>query len=120
MNYTLIESGDRKIVECDPTVVCLAGERDALDLVAACGENRTDRLLIHAGNLTEDFYNLKTGVAGEILLKFTNYWIRVAAVLTPELAEEGRFGEMVRESNRGRDFRVYYDREEAVRWLLSD
>lgn len=118
MKTRLITKYPNTYLECLPGEV-LASEREALELVAACGENGTDRLMLHAGNLTEDFYRLRTGLAGEILQKFGNYRIRVAAVLTPELVNQGRFREMVLEANRGNEFRVFYNREAAERWLTG-
>lgn len=97
----------------------LSSEQDALELVAACGEYNTDRVMLHASNLTDDFYQLRTGLAGAVLQKFANYRIRAAAVLTPELVNQGRFKEMVLEANRGNQFRVFYDRESAEAWLTS-
>jgi PadR family transcriptional regulator, regulatory protein AphA len=97
----------------------LSSEQDALELVGVCGEYNTDRVMLHASNLTDDFYQLRTGLAGAVLQKFANYRIRAAAVLTPELVNQGRFREMVLEANRGNQFRVFYDRESAEAWLTS-
>jgi PadR family transcriptional regulator, regulatory protein AphA len=119
MNYRLINEGLHTYLECLPGEKRLASEREALDLVAACGENGTDRLMLHAATLTDDFYQLNTGLAGTLLLKFSTYRIRVAAILTPELVNQGRFREMVLESNRGNQFRVFYDRKSAEEWLLQ-
>src|SRR5512145_266838 len=106
--YRLVNHPSHPYLECLPGEARLDSERAALELVAACIENGTDRLLLHAENLTGDFYRLQTGLAGAILLKFSNYRLRVAAVLTPELVNQGRFQEMVLETNRGRQFRVFY------------
>jgi hypothetical protein len=120
MTYHLSRHNGVNFIECQPEQLCLRNERDALDLVAACGENGTPLLLLHAANLAPAFFDLSTRVAGEILLKFTNYRIRAAAVLTPELATRGKFGEFVLETNRGRDFRVFYTRDDAITWLTGD
>ena len=119
MNYRVVNVGSQNYIQCIPGKTCLKDEYDALDLVAACGENGVQRLMMFADNLTEDFYHLSSGVAGDILLKFTNYHIRVAAVLTPELVNQGRFREMVIETNRGNQFRVFYGTAEAERWLFG-
>jgi PadR family transcriptional regulator, regulatory protein AphA len=119
MDYRYVTHGNIRFVECLPEGGIIASEVDALDLVAACGEHLCPRLLLHASNLTPDFYNLRSGLAGAVLLKFTNYRIQAAAILTPELAEQGRFGEMVLESNRGNQFRVFYDRVSAEEWLAQ-
>lgn len=120
VNYRLADKGSNPYVECLPDGGQIERERDALDLVAACGEQRASRLLIHAGNLTDDFFNLKTGLAGAMLLKFSNYAIKVALLLAPE-AISGRFGEMAMEANRvNREFHVFFEREAAEAWLVKD
>ena len=119
MNYLLQSQNDMPFIELDPSQARLWSEQDALDWVGVCGEHGTQRLL-HAENLSEDFYNLKTGLAGAILLKFSNYWLKVAAVIPPEKSSQGRFGEMARETNRGQAFRIFSTREAAVDWLVRD
>lgn len=120
MNYKLVTGTAHPYLECLPGEDRITSEQSALDLVAACLKHGTDRIMLHAENLTGDFYQLSTGLAGGILLKFSNYHIRAAAVLTPELTNQGRFREMVIETNRGSQFRVFYSRGEAERWLAGD
>ena len=116
--YHFIADENHGYVECLPEMK-IASEADALELIGFCGENDTDRLLIYAENLTADFYDLHTRLAGEILLKMSNYRIILAAVIPSEQIGEGKFHEMVIETNRGRDFRVFNTREEAVAWLMA-
>lgn len=120
MNYHRVERDGKAYIECLAGQAVIRDEQDALEWVGICGEYETHRLLLPPGSLTDDFYQLKTGVAGRILLKFVTYQIKVAAVLTPEQVNQGRFQEMVLETNRGSQFRVFYDVEKAAQWLLSD
>lgn len=120
MNYRLVEHPQNNFVEILPGDGRIESEADELDLVGACGEYRVQRLLLYAENLSEDFFHLRTGLAGEVLLKFSNYHIKFAAVLTPELVNQGRFQEMVLEANRSNNqFHVFYDREQAIEWLVK-
>jgi hypothetical protein len=119
MNYQYIQKDNSSYIEFLPDGGTITSEADALELVAACGEHMCHRLLLHGSNLTPDFYNLRTGLAGAVLLKFSNYRIQAAVILTPELATQGRFGEMVLESNRGNQFRVFFDRASAEAWLAQ-
>ncbi len=120
MEYQIFERNNQKYIECLPGTVCLRNEQDALEWVGICGENDIYLLMLHASNLTPDFYDLKTGAAGRILLKFSNYSLKVAAVIPPEIAQQGRFGEMVFETNRvSREFRVFAAREDAENWLTQ-
>jgi hypothetical protein len=123
MNYTLIRRKNGSYLACSPDGAAgrLQNEQDALDLVAACGENGTHNLLLPAGCLAEDFFRLGTGLAGAILLKFSNYQIRCALVLLPEQAGRGRFGELVLEANRrNRELHFFTDCEAAERWLIDE
>lgn len=120
MTYTLIEKDCNTYLECLSGMAPIMSEHEALDLVALCGENDTQRLMLHAEHLPLAFFDLKTGLAGDVLLKFSNYRIKVVAVVTPELVGQGRFAEMAMESNRFSEFGVFYDRQEAEQWLLRD
>lgn len=119
MNYTHIANIDQTYIVCLPGDGLLTSEQDALELVAACGETQTNRLLLSDGCLSPAFFDLRSGLAGAVLLKFSNYRIRAAAVIPDKVAQSGRFGEFVRETNRGSQFRVYPTREEAAAWLLT-
>ncbi len=121
LNYQMVEHPRNRYVECLAGAGRIEGERDALDLIGACGEYETHRLLLHAETLSEDFYHLRTGLAGAVLQKFADYRIKTAAVLTPELVNQGRFREMALEANRSnRLFHIFYVRAEAEAWLVAD
>ncbi len=119
MDYQLFQRFSQSYLECLPGYSKLASGDEALELIVACGQNNTNKLMLQAENFTPDFFRLRTGVAGEILQKFSIYHIQVAAVLTPELVNQGRFREMVLEANRGNQFHVFYNRESAERWLIG-
>lgn len=53
---------------------------DALDLMANVKYQECDKMLLRKEQITDDFFELKSGIAGEILQKFTNYQMRVAIV----------------------------------------
>lgn len=121
MNPRLIEHPVNNYVALLPGDGLVAGVQDALDLVGACSEHQAYRLLLHGDNLPDDFFNLRTGLAGEILLMFTLYGIKLALVLPPERAGQGRFGEMALEANRGNQgFHVFPDRGAAEAWLTAE
>ncbi|MGE5370749.1 MAG: DUF4180 domain-containing protein [Solirubrobacterales bacterium] len=120
MQYIVREMPNGRLVECLPEPENqLVSTQYALDLVAACGEHDTQRLLIHAENLPPAFFDLKTKLAGEVLQKFVNYQIRAAAVVPPESLAKGRFREFALEANRGRQFRFFEKRQEAIDWLVE-
>ena len=119
MNYKIIQNGNQEYIELISVKRPLSTEQDAIDLVALSIENNTNLLMIHSEALSEDFFKLRTGVAGRMLQKFINYQIKTVAIIPNKLASKGRFKEMVLEANKSNHFRVLENREEAETWLLK-
>jgi len=94
-------------------------EEHAVALVGVCGEYSVERILLYAANFSENFFDLKSGLAGAILQKFANYHLKVAVVIPSELIQ-GRFKEYILEANRGNQFRAFQDKNDAEAWLTSD
>jgi len=117
VNYKVVQGSNQKWVECLPAGNLIASEADALDWVAICGEYGAGALLVHDENLPAAFFDLSSGLAGAILLKFSNYRLRLAAVIAADKINRGKFWEMVLETNRGNAFRVFTDRVKAEGWL---
>lgn len=92
---------------------------DVLELLSACYEAGTDRVLVEARALPPDFFALHTRFAGELLQKLANYHVRLAGVFPDESAYSERFGELLREARRGAGFRSFDSRGAAERWLAT-
>jgi hypothetical protein len=76
---TVVKNGARLAV-CDSSQR-LDTVRDFLDLlVSASYPERCDGLVIYKESLPESFFDLKTGLAGEALQKFSNYRMKLAVV----------------------------------------
>lgn len=118
--YTIVHKNGKTYLECLPEMKLINSESDALDLVALCGEEETQRLMLYAEHLSPAFFDLKSGLAGQILLKFANYRIKAVLIASPEQVGTGRFAEMAMESNRFNQFGVFFARAEAEQWLLRD
>lgn len=119
VNFKVFVNGEMKYLECFSAKTPLSTEQAALDLVGLCGENDTNLLMLHGETLSDDFFRLRTGVAGRMLQKFANYQMRIAAVISNPEVFKGRFRELAAEANKGSHFRVFQSREEARNWLLS-
>jgi hypothetical protein len=90
---------------------------DPVAAVFGCIEQGVQALLLDAGALPAAFFDLRTGVAGELVQKLVNYGIRMAAVVPDLAARPERFREFAREANAGRQFRFFATRDEATDWL---
>jgi hypothetical protein len=120
LDHTLINKNGKTYVECLTEMGPIASEQDALDLVGLCLGYETNRLMLHAEHFSPAFFDLKTGLAGDVLLKFSNYRIKVVAIVTPAQVGNRRFAEMAMESNHSKAFGVFYARQQAEEWLLRD
>ncbi|WP_438445021.1 DUF4180 domain-containing protein [Gorillibacterium sp. sgz5001074] len=120
MGHAVIEKNNRTYIQCASEEARLGSEQEALDLIGACWEHDTRLLLLHADALPDDFFRLRTGLAGSLLQKFVNYGMKVAAVVPDEKRIQGKMKELLAESNKGKDFRVFSGTEEAEEWLLSE
>ena len=54
-------------------------------------------LILDESQLSADFFDLRTGLAGEVLQKFTQYRALLAIVVTDPHAHGSRFGELIHE-----------------------
>lgn len=77
-------------------------------------------LLLDDGALPAAFFDLRSGVAGELAQKLVNYGLRMAAVVPDLESRPERFREFAREANRRSPLRFFATRREAVAWLEAE
>ncbi len=119
MSFKIIQAHHTTYLECDPADRVIRNERDILDLVAACGENDAANFLIYESNLSPDFFDLKTRLAGELFQKMANYHLRGAGVISFAKIKSERFKELIFEHNKGNLFRFFEDKAAAEEWLVN-
>lgn len=90
---------------------------DPVAAVIGCIEQGARALLLDAGALPAAFFDLSTGVAGDVVQKLVNHGVRMAAVVPDLGAQPERFQEFAREANQGRQFRFFATRADAIDWL---
>lgn len=117
MECGVIEVGGEKVVEGRPGEPFLASGEDVA-LVEACFSAGAGAALLYAENLPPAFFDLSSIQAGAMLQKLRNYRLRLAVVCPPgSVQQSSRFGEMLREEQRGRDFALFDTRAAALEWL---
>lgn len=76
-------------------------------------------LILTEADLAPEFFDLRSGLAGELFQKFTNYRLRLALVVPePEVYGE-RFSELAYEHRSHTMIRFVPTQEEAQTWLNS-
>ncbi|MGL5889688.1 MAG: DUF4180 domain-containing protein [Bacteroidia bacterium] len=92
---------------------------DGVDLVGSLYFQGVDKVIIDAKNIAPAFFDLKTGIAGEILQKFSNYRIRLAVVGNWTSYNNERLQEFISESNKFGHVNFAQTKEEAIERLLK-
>lgn len=95
-------TGNTKTAEVLSEEILISNPEDGLQLMGDLYYQGFDKIILHEKNISPDFFDLKTGIAGEILQKFSNY--RVPLVIVGDFSKYG--GKSIRdfifESNNGR------------------
>lgn len=119
MEVEPIERDGCRYIESLPGQGSVSSEADALELIGLCHSHGARCILLHAANLSPDFFDLSTRLAGEVLQKLRLYHIRLAVVAGPELSRRGKFAELMVEESRGRHFGVFDAVADAEAWLIE-
>lgn len=80
MKIEIININKILIAEVISEEIIINETQDALDLMAECNYQGSIKIIIHKKNIISDFFDLKTGIAGEILQKFSTYKVQLAIV----------------------------------------
>jgi len=92
---------------------------DMLDVMGDVSYSGCSRMIIHSDSLSDEFYDLRSGIAGEILQKFSNYRMRLAIVGDFSHLTSRSWRDFIRESNRGRTVNFLSSVDEAVMALTE-
>jgi hypothetical protein len=94
---------DVRVLICTPDGNKLTSERDALDLIGEAMQQGAEVVLVPVERLEEDFFQLKTRLAGQIIQKFVTYRLRLVILgdISRYVAQSHAFRDFVYETNRG-------------------
>lgn len=73
---------------------------DGLDLLGNLYYQDFDRIVLHEKNITPEFFDLKNGMAGEVLQKFSTYRVRLAIIGDFSQYTSGSLKDFIYESNK--------------------
>jgi hypothetical protein len=92
--------------------------QDALDLMAECNYLGANKIILHEMNLLPAFFDLKTGIAGEILQKFSTYDNRLAIIGNFTRYNSKSLNDFIFESNKYKRINFVSTLEEAREKLI--
>jgi hypothetical protein len=91
------------VLVCSPDGEPLSTEQDAVEVIGEALQAGASMVVIPVERLADEFFQLSTRTAGDILQKFVNYRLRVAIVgdIAHHLASSAALRDFVTETNRG-------------------
>jgi hypothetical protein len=118
MNITKIETSVGNIAIVKGSQIIIQDVQSALDLVATVQyETDSNRIIVHKSLFSEQFFDLKTRLAGEVLQKFINYYMKVAIIGDFSVYSSQSLKDFIYECNKGNDIFFLPTEEEAIERL---
>ncbi|MCZ4242972.1 DUF4180 domain-containing protein [Pedobacter punctiformis] len=108
---------DTRIAELISDRLIIKTAEDGIDLLGNLYYQDFDKIIISEQNITSDFFDLKNGMAGEILQKFSNYRVRLAVVGNFSPYQSKSIKDFIYESNKGRHINFLDSTAEALKKL---
>lgn len=119
MNYTFLGKNN-SIVYIESEDVLISDPQSALDLMMTVQyEKACSRIILDKKAVTEDFFRLSSGIAGEILQKFINYHTKLAIVGDFSKYTSKPLQDFIYECNKGNDIFFVSNLEQAVEKFLQ-
>ncbi len=110
-------SEERRILVAADAGISIRSLGDISDVIGNCFG--MEGLIITEGDLAPEFFDLRSGLAGEVFQKFTNYGLRLAIILPDPSGYGERFGELAYEHRNHNLIRFVRSEEEARTWLQA-
>jgi hypothetical protein len=111
---------DTRIAEVISGSRVIGSIEEGVDLLGNLYYQDFDKIMIHEENIIPDFFELKNGMAGEILQKFSNYRVRLAIIGDFSKYTSASFNDFLHESNKHRHINFVATRPEAIAVLSND
>ena len=118
MNVRINEQENSKVAVIESPDILINEPQDALDLMATIMHlHECNKIVISESSITKSFFDLKTGIAGEILQKFSNYQMKLAIVGDFSNYNSKSLRDFIFESNKGSQVFFLSSEEEAIERL---
>ncbi|MFC2097354.1 DUF4180 domain-containing protein [Bacteroidota bacterium] len=107
-----------KAIEIVSEDVLINSEQDALDIMANVDyQHNCRKLIVYKKNICDDFFDLKTGIAGSVLQKFSNYRVQLAIIGDFTNINSKSLNDFIYESNKNKQVLFLKDVSTAIKKL---
>lgn len=117
MYVEIHQFGTEKIAEVISDEILIKNAEDGLQIMIDLYYQDFDKIILHEKNIASDFFDLKTGIAGELLQKFSNYKVRLVIVGDFSKHESKSIRDFIYESNKGRQINFLATSAEGIERL---
>ncbi|RPI20290.1 MAG: DUF4180 domain-containing protein [Acidobacteria bacterium] len=108
---------ERRVLIASDSGIFVGSFSDISNALAACLGAKG--LILTEKDLAPEFFDLRSGLAGELFQKFSNYRLRVAIVLSDAEPYGARFRELAYEHKTHNMIRFVRSNDEAEAWLCT-
>ena len=119
MKINLLDINEVCVAEIVSDEIEIRNVQDALDILSECYSMGTNSIIINKKNIIPDFFDLKTGLAGEILRKFSMYRFKLAIIGDFSDVSSKSLRDFIYESNRTGNTCFVNSLEEAKEKLIG-
>ena len=108
------------IIQIKSENIIIHSLQDTLDIITmAKYEYQANAIVINKENIIEEFFDLRTGLAGEILQKFINYQMKIVIIGDLNKYTNKALQDFIRESNKGNSILFLPTKKNALERLTN-
>ncbi|WP_031517834.1 DUF4180 domain-containing protein [Desulfofalx alkaliphila] len=118
MKINIVKENNIEIAVVNSNEILITDVQSALDFMATINyKTGCNRMILNKSAICEDFFDLSTRLAGEILQKFVNYNAKIAIIGDFSIYKSKSLRDFIYESNKGKDIFFLQDEKEAIEKL---
>lgn len=115
MNIRVVQTQGTDVATLKSPEILIKDVNTALDLIATVQyETGAHRIAMNKEAIAEEFFDLRSGLAGNILQKYINYRMKLAVYGDYTSYTSKALRDFIVECNRGKDFFFVANEEEAI------
>ncbi len=120
MKIEITQINGKSIAEIKSKKIEIQNAQDALDIFANSMYQGSNRVIIHENNIVPELFDLKTGIAGEVFQKCSNYQVQLAIVGDFSKFKSKSLRDFIFESNKHGQINFVSSIEEAKNILSKN
>jgi hypothetical protein len=107
------------IAEIQSENIEIYNAQDAIDIFGNCVYQGISKIILHEKNIVPELFDLKTGIAGEVFQKCSNYRVQLAIVGDFSKFKSKSLHDFIYESNKHHQINFVSSTDEAIEKLVK-